>query len=147
MSELYFAYGSNLDADQMGERCPGSRNRFRARLPHHRLDFTHYSRRWSGGAADVVPHRGSLVWGIVYERVDFVRLDRFEGGYERVVLQVLDDDDRMHDVTTYCVLDKGRYPPSELYVEKMLRWAKRWKFPESYLSQLPTPTRPQPHPR
>lgn len=95
----------------------------------------------------MVPHRGSLVWGIVYERVDFARLDRFEGGYERVVLQVLDDDDLMHDVTTYCVLDKGRYAPSELYVEKMLRWAKRWKFPESYLSQLPTPTRPQPRPR
>ena len=30
---LYFAYGSNLDAEQMRERCPASRTLFRA--PRH----------------------------------------------------------------------------------------------------------------
>ena len=138
MSELlYFAYGSNLDADQMRERCPASRTRFRARLPDHRLDFTHYSTRWSGGAADVVPAAHSQVWGVVYERVDFALLDRFEKGYDRVVLQVLDDDDRVHEVTSYSVREKSRFAPSDAYVAKILHWGRRWEFPEPYLSQLP----------
>jgi len=47
---LYFAYGSNLDADQMRERCPGGLVRFRARLQAYQLGFTHYSARWRGGA-------------------------------------------------------------------------------------------------
>ncbi len=140
MSELlYFAYGSNLDADQMRERCPGSRMRFRARLPDHQLDFTHYSIRWSGGAADVVAAPDSQVWGVVYERVDFALLDRFEKGYDRVVLHVLDDDDRVHEVTSYSVREKSRFAPSDTYVAKLLHWGRRWEFPEPYLSQLPAP--------
>ncbi len=138
--QLYFAYGSNLDAEQMRERCPGSTLRFRARLPDHRLDFTHYSTRWSGGAADVVPEPESEVWGVVYERVDFALLDRFERGYDRVVLRVIDDADRVHEVTSYSVREKSRFAPSDVYLAKILHWAKRWEFPERYLSQLPAPT-------
>ena len=138
---LYFAYGSNLDADQMSERCPGSRVRFRARLPHHRLDFTHYSMRWSGGAADVVPQNGSVVWGVVYQRVNLQELDRFERGYERILIGVLDDGDRLHDAISYSVRDKSRFPPTDEYMAKMLRWAERWQFPEDYLNQLRPPTR------
>ncbi len=145
MSELlYFAYGSNLDADQMRERCPGSRMRFRARLPDHRLDFTHYSTRWSGGAADVISAQDSQVWGVVYEGVDFALLDRFEKGYDRVVLRVLDDDDREHEVTSYSVREKSCFAPSDAYAAKILHWARRWEFPEPYLSQLPAPARSRP---
>ena len=113
--------------------------RFRARLPDHQLDFTHYSTRWSGGAADVVPAPDSQVWGMVYERVDFALLDRFEKGYDRVVLHVLDDDDRVHEVTSYSVREKSRFAPSDTYVAKLLHWGRRWEFPEPYLSQLPAP--------
>lgn len=138
---LYFAYGSNLDAEQMSQRCPGARVRFRARLPHHRLDFTHYSVRWSGGAADVVPESDSTVWGVVYERVDLQLLDRFERGYDRVLLRVLDDRDRLHDVISYSVRDKARFAPSDAYVAKMVHWAGRWEFPDTYLAGLAIPTR------
>ena len=144
---LYFAYGSNLDADQMRERCPNSRILFRARLLHHRLDFTHYSTRWSGGAADIVPEDGGLVWGVIYTQVDLVRLDRFEGGYERVSLEVLDDDDRLHDAVSYSVREKGQFAPGDAYLEQLLHWAQRWEFPEAYLSQLPASTRSRPKPR
>ncbi len=144
---LYFAYGSNLDADQMRERSPDSRVLFRARLLHHRLDFTHYSRRWSGGAADIVPEDGGLVWGVIYTQVDLIRLDRFEGGYERVSLEVLDDDDRLHDVVSYSVRERAQFAPSDAYLEQLLHWAKRWEFPEAYLSQLPASTRSRPRPR
>ena len=58
---LYFAYGSNLDADQMRTRCPTARAVSQARLPDHRLAFTHPSRRWRGGSADIVPAAGQAV--------------------------------------------------------------------------------------
>jgi hypothetical protein len=135
---LYFAFGSNLDAEQMAERCPGSRPAFRAWLPDHRIAFTHASRRWGGGAADIVAAPGQSVWGLVWELADgqLAQLDRFEQGYARIELVVRDAADRPHAVTSYSVRDKGDYRPTRLYLEKMLRWGERWEFPADYLELL-----------
>ncbi len=137
-ARLYFAYGSNLDAEQMRERCPGSEPRFRARLIDHRVDFTHYSTRWSGGAADVVPEAGAIVWGVVYAMPedDVTRLDAFEGGYTRRPFRVLDDDHRSHETLSYTVRQKMNFVPSEIYLEKMLDWSERWEFPEEHVALL-----------
>lgn len=135
---LYFAYGSNLDVDQMRARCPESRALFRARLLDHRLEFTHLSRKWGGGAADVVPAPGELVWGVVYALGDgeWERLDGFEGGYVRTARCVHDDAGAAHDVTTYTVVDKGRFAPTREYLDKLLRWGAHWRFPAAYLERL-----------
>ena len=137
-TERYFAYGSNLDVQQMAERCPAARPLFRARLLHHRIDFTHFSSRWRGGAADVVPHFDAMVWGIVYalDPADLILLDRYEGGYERVVLSVRDDSDREVRVSTYTVRRKGAFRPTPVYLRKMLRSAGDWAFPPEYLAEL-----------
>ena len=138
MTRLYFAYGSNLDREQLQKRCPGSRARFRARLLDHRLDFTHYSTRWTGGAADVVPHSGAEVWGAVYELrdEDFDRLDRFERGYDRVLLTVEDEHGRARRVVSYAVREKLSFRPTQAYLQKMLHWGERWRLPPDYLDQL-----------
>jgi gamma-glutamylcyclotransferase len=135
---LYFAFGSNLDAEQMAERCPGSRAAFRARLADHRIDFTYPSRRWGGGAADIVPAPGESVWGMVWELTEgqLEILDRFEQGYERVELLVLDAAGRPHRVASYRVRDKGTHRPTRHYLDKMLRWGARWEFPDDYLALL-----------
>jgi len=135
---LYFAYGSNLDADQMQSRCPSSSPRFRARLHHHRLDFTYFSSRWNGGAADVVPHSGAEVWGVVYEldEADLSRLDRFEGGYDRVYLEVRSDREELVRVTSYTVRVRRNFAPGPIYLDKMLTWGLRWEFPDAYLERL-----------
>jgi hypothetical protein len=135
---LYFAFGSNLDADQMAQRCPGSRPGFRARLLDHRIAFTHPSRRWGGGAADVIAAPGHSVWGLVWELGpgDLDRLDHYELGYARVELEVLDDAGRAHPVTSYSVRTKGEHRPTRLYLDKMLRWGERWQLPPDYLAGL-----------
>lgn len=123
----------------MLSRCPGSRPAFRARLPGHRLDFTHYSAtRWLGGTADIVPDPDETVWGLVYVmgEGDFARLDPWEGGYARVALRVVDDADAVHDVTSYTVREKGRFPPHEIYLGKILREAARLEFPAAYVDAL-----------
>jgi hypothetical protein len=135
---LYFAFGSNLDRDQMARRCPGCRPRFPARLDDHRLAFSHLSLRWGGGAADVIPAPGSVVWGGVYEldpgHLD--QLDRYEAGYLRIALAVRDLQGGLHRVTSYSVTDKGEHRPSRHYLQKILDWAERWELPATYLMQL-----------
>ena len=135
---LYFAYGSNLDREQMVQRCASATPRFLARLDHYRLDFTYPSRRWNGGAADVLPCPGSIVWGAVYELAapELVTLDGFELGYERVALEVRDAADAAHGVLTYTVRVKQITAPHPLYLDKMIRWGAHWGFPDAYLEQL-----------
>lgn len=142
---LYFAYGSNLDAEQMKVRCPTARPLRMARLAEHRLDFTHYSKRWSGGAADILPAAGRAVWGLVYEMGpdDFARLDPFESGYRRVDL-ALDGVGEAFAATSYTVVAKGEYAPHPLYLEKMLRWGARWRLPGDYLGELSSIRSPMP---
>lgn len=136
---LYFAYGSNLDAEQMEQRCPSARVRFTAELPDHRLGFTYFSRRWRGGAADLLPEQGSSIWGVVYELAcaELPLLDGFEAGYHRIGLAVRRTGGRLEDVLSYTVRgEKGSFPPTPAYRDKMLRWGMHWKLPESYLQAL-----------
>ena len=134
----YFAYGSNLDREQMAKRCPSSRALHRARLKDHRLDFTYFSSRWVGGAADVVLHFGEAVWGIIYEMdaEDLSRLDRFEGGYQRVLFSVEDDQGNAHPVVSYSVPVKRSFQPTRHYLQKILRWGEEWHLPGEYLAKL-----------
>jgi gamma-glutamylcyclotransferase (GGCT)/AIG2-like uncharacterized protein YtfP len=134
----YFAYGSNLDLEQMRERCPTARPLEPASLLHHRLDFSYYSTRWQGGAADVIPHSDAIVWGALYAMDDasLQALDRYEAGYTRVLIEVRDAGARRHTAVSYVVSRKGSFRPSNVYLEKMLRWGQHWRFPVGYLRHL-----------
>src|SRR5262245_26446365 len=50
---FYFAYGSNLDPEQMRERCPGHAVVGLAELRDHKLTFQLTSHDWGGGVASV----------------------------------------------------------------------------------------------
>lgn len=77
----YFAYASNLNKNQMAERCPGSKPLFTAILPNYKLIFTGWSRQWKGGTASIKPFKGEKVMGAVYEisEVNLKQLDRHQG--------------------------------------------------------------------
>ena len=47
----YFAFGSNLDQEQMRARCPSAKLLGPAVLPGHALAFAGYSHRWGGAVA------------------------------------------------------------------------------------------------
>lgn len=78
---LYFAFGSNLDEQQMFERCPSAELVARAQLRDHALCFAGFSERWRGAVASVVPRHGATTPGLVYALTlaDLGRLDMFEG--------------------------------------------------------------------
>jgi gamma-glutamylcyclotransferase (GGCT)/AIG2-like uncharacterized protein YtfP len=95
---LYFAYGSNLDQEQMTDRCPTSVVAGRATLPAHRLIFAARAAGRHDAFASVAPDPGASVPGLLYHcsLEDLASLDRFEGcpvSYRRRVLIVVDDND------------------------------------------------------
>jgi gamma-glutamylcyclotransferase len=103
---IVFAYGSNLDDQQMRARCASARVEARAVLPNHALAFGGFSHRWGGAVASVVPEPGARVEGLLYRitLADLRELDRHEGrpfAYERVGKLVTDEHGRRRRAQLY----------------------------------------------
>lgn len=93
---LYFAYGSNLDPEQMRARCASARPFALATLPRHQLVFRGASAHWGGAVASLRRAKQGAVRGVLYamRSLDLLALDRFEGHpffYERYLRTVIDD--------------------------------------------------------
>src|SRR6185295_7742918 len=87
----YFAYGSNLNVEQMAARCPDATNPRPATLADH--DWLINER----GVATVEPFRGSKVHGVLWQVSDrdLAKLDSAEGvpvRYRRDRMTVHTDD-------------------------------------------------------
>jgi len=148
---LYFAYGSNLDWDQMRMRCPSARFVGIAELRDHRLAFTRRSALRGCGVSDVVPEKGQSVWGVVYEihEKDVGSLDRHEGYqperpggkncYVRVEKHVYPPDSQTPwCVFTYKVANREDHPPlpSAEYRNLIIRGAEYWHLPAWHIKAL-----------
>ena len=156
---LYFAYGSNLDPEQMRSRCPSHRVVGLAELRDHRLVFPLFSQVWSGGVASVQPAHGSSVWGVVYDvsESELAVLDGFEGfrgagdqhnvyDRETVLVELTRADDgsfpRRVRALMYVARPSNPSPPSARYLETILRGARHHRLPDDYIARLAaTPVR------
>ncbi|KAA0022668.1 gamma-glutamylcyclotransferase [Antrihabitans cavernicola] len=78
---IYAAYGSNMDPEQMLERCPHSPMSGTGWLDGWRLTFSGGDIGWEGALATVVEEPGSKVFVVLYDVSveDEQRLDRWEG--------------------------------------------------------------------
>jgi len=114
---LYFAYGSNLDAENWTAWCekkgydPASIEPLGpAWLPDHELVFHYQSRLRKGGALDIRPRHGTAIPGALFRVRDWEGLDAKEGVsgeyYRRTAVTALTGDGRAHSATTYCVCDE-----------------------------------------
>lgn len=77
----YFAYGSNMNYNQMLERCPNAEYLGKGFLPNYKLAFTRNSRNWESAAADILVSPEDDVWGVIYRLSveDIMKLDACEG--------------------------------------------------------------------
>lgn len=146
---LTFAYGSNLDGDQMRARCPSARPLGRARLAGHALAFGGYSGRWGGAVASVVRAPGRAVEGVLYalSAADLGALDAFEGVpwvYERVARAVTGDDGTRRRAFVYALRAPGHVPtrPSPRYLAVVGRAYERWCFDPAPLVRAAAGGRP-----
>lgn len=149
---LYFAYGSNMQLDQIRERCPSARFVCAARLKGHRLAFTRLSKNRQCGVADVVQSTGAEVWGTVFQidETEIGVLDKSEGfrpgrqrtenAYERNEMHVerAGEGRQPLAVWTYTVVTKldPNPKPSQEYKQLILDGARMWSLPTLYIQQL-----------
>lgn len=157
---LYFAYGSNLDPEQMRLRCPGHRVVGLAELRDHRLSFPLTSHDWGGGVAGLAVAHGESVWGVVYQLTaeDLASLDRYEhfvgpgdqhNLYDRETVSVqlvrADDDSfpRRLQAWTYLARQANPSPPSRRYLDAIIAGARHHRLPDDYVARLAaTPVAP-----
>ena len=91
---LYAAYGTNLDAEQMRQRCPHSPSRGPGWLVGWRLTFGGEDLGWEGALATVVEDPDEQVFVMVYDvpSQDEAELDRWEsadsGLYRKIRVRV-----------------------------------------------------------
>ena len=83
--QLYFAYGSNMNLDQMEFRCPAAAVKENVRLDGYRLAFC--GRHPGCGVATILPEQGSHVDGVLWKITPECEhsLDRYERSEERRV--------------------------------------------------------------
>jgi len=112
---LYFAYGSNLDPEQMQSRCPGYSVVGLGALRDYRLAFPLYSNHWQGGVSSIQLAHGGTVWGMLYDLTE----EHLEGqrrvAYES--LSTMSSRGRSVEVPECQLPTLDRAPPSFEYVQ------------------------------
>ena len=137
----YFAYGSNMNWPQMKQRCPSARFVCVARLPDYQFAIARHSQLRKCGTANVFPHIGSEVWGILYDLndQDLRMLDSFEDGYhhEKIFVLARGDGQRPLEALVYIADREDDAPlPNPEYKRLMVEGARQWQLPPVYYAML-----------
>ncbi len=133
----YFAYGSNMDPEQMAARCPGAVLEGVGALPGYRFLVT------EAGFGSVVPDPGSTVYGVVWRLLpsDEAALDAYEGLsgglYHKITARVqLVSPAESVDAMLYVATTERPGRPRPGYLEAVLRAAQHHGLPPTYLDEL-----------
>jgi gamma-glutamylcyclotransferase (GGCT)/AIG2-like uncharacterized protein YtfP len=146
---IYFAYGANIDPQQMRLRCRRGRNLGPARVDGYRLCFPRYSFIRQSALASIEKALEENVWGALYEieESELARLDACEGYYvasdpagnpvNRVQVEARDRDDGRVEAFTY-VANPMAYAgePSHGYLSQLARCGRALDFPDEYLAKI-----------
>ncbi len=137
---IYFAYGSNMNGEQMRSRCPGYQVRGVACLSHYMLAFTRWSRAWNSGTADILPQRGQQVFGVLYDLSvgDLARMDKLADYPHSYVRQdiLLTCQGETVPAMTYVAIRTGVFLPSRAYLAKMLQGSEQQGLDAAYIAFL-----------
>ena len=123
-TKLYFAYGSNINLDQMAHRCPAARVMGPVILENYELLFRGNA---SGtGVATIASREGSRVHGLLWRITAACEksLDFYEGYprlYQKEPVTVCDRNGQQITVMAYVMTDDARWMspamPSQYYYE------------------------------
>lgn len=145
---LYFAYGSNMDPDQMAARCPDAKIVGPAYLQDHRLCFPRRSKNRGCGVSSIEPSVGHNTWGVVYESsdADLFALDKNEGfrrdrdpmgnAYNRISVTVNVGGQPVEAETYVASPQEGLHRPNAAYLAHLRDGAAHHGLPRSYLTYL-----------
>ncbi len=138
----YFAYGSNMSPQRLGNRIASARKIGVFRLDGHDLRFHKKSTdRSAKCGACSTGNDEDFVLGVLYEisNDDKAKLDECEGlgnGYDDRMVSV-HSDGRTHKATTYIATNiDGNLMPYSWYVRHVLEGAKAAGFPDDYIDKI-----------
>ena len=139
----YFAFGSNMSEQQMKERCGEKNYNFITigLLKDYKFVYDGYSKKRNGAVANVVKDDNSYVLGVIYkiDQKALYILDKHEGYnnkvYDRDVLIISGNDNKVYEAYTYYRTDKKTGLPSEEYRETVKLGAKEHGIPEEYIDK------------
>ena len=121
-TRLYFAYGSNINLEQMAHRCPDAEVVGSVTLAGYELTFR--GRTDGSGVANIEPKDGASVPGLLWRITPKCEqaLDHYEGVPRLYVQQdvtVRDADGKEYAVMAYVMTDLFREPsmPSPFYFQ------------------------------
>ena len=149
MDSWYFAYGSNLRSDQMAARTGllriGEQRPRIARLPNYRVAFNMLGDDGEIYANIVKPGDGVL--GVLYhcDREALEKLDRYEDGYDRRDVVVIDDQGVEMRAFAYIARPESvtaEGAPSAEYLQQIVSGARAHGLPEEYIHVLETAALP-----
>lgn len=125
----YFAYGSNMDKQQMRERCPQSKEIEKAELIGYEFFIN------ARGVANVRQKEGGKVLGIVYEisEEDEKELNSREGVQYGTNIQVHSPE---LDAFYYVAKETADGSPREGYLEKIIDACQEADFPSGYVQEI-----------
>ena len=133
---LYFAYGSNINLNQMSYRCPDASVVGPVALENYELLF----RR--GGFATIAPKEGGKVHGLLWSLSPECErsLDHYEGFprfYDKRMVTVRDAEGRCLSVMAYIMDERFREPmlPTDTYYNGILEGYRQNGLPVAALKK------------
>lgn len=127
--QLYIAYGSNINLEQMAYRCPHSKVVGTSEIKDYELEFR--------GVATIVPNKGARVPVLIWEldERDLPNLNRYEG-YPRLYRQEkmsFELNGKSCKGMAYLMNYGELSPPSQMYYNTILQGYRENGLDESYL--------------
>lgn len=133
---LYFAYGSNINLEQMAHRCPDAQVAGPVKLEGWELLFR------GSGVATIGPKEGAAVHGLLWQLTpDCERsLDRYEGYphlYVKEPVTVRDAQGQELTVMAYVMTERYRAPavPPASYYQGILEGYRQNGLPVTFLKE------------
>lgn len=139
-SELYFAFGSNMDRDQMKKRTPRAEYIGVSFIPNHDLVFNRKGSYRPGGVASIIPKDGVNVYGVVWaiSSEELLEMDRLEDpeAYERIQKNVITDDGEELTCHVYVAFPQGNIEADQDYLELIISAANSAKLPQHWIERI-----------
>ena len=138
VSDLYFAYGSNMAAMRLAARLGEARPLGRAQLAHFELAWNKPGADGSG-KANVCARVGAVTWGVLFalEPREWALLDGFEPGYARESHVVRDAAGHECSAQLYrWRRETPNRPPTPEYLALVVAGAREHGIPEAEIARI-----------
>ena len=129
---LYFAYGSNMNAEAMARRCPRSKAVGLARLARHRLAVMREG--WLTVMRDSRASAHGVLWDLALS--DVRALDRYEGPLYAKIVQPVIAESGPKRALVYVGANAGPGASRPEYLAEILAAAHAWPLPGEAIAAL-----------